>query len=311
MIAQFDMKKFCSFAGVLCLFLFGSNVFAMSSTNYWIPWDTVNSGGSDIGSSTNFSIHDSIGGAVVGTSTSANFSLAQGYRVPEAVNTLSYFVRSANTGPTTYSAFTDGVGGSVTVGSAAGFSVGDLIAVVEDRGFGQLVAVGIVTQVAGTVLTVDRFEGDGVGMSAVPAGGDDFVYRLSANSFSFGSVAPGNEHTSVVGTSVLTNVLTGYSVYIQANQELQNASAQIITAVTDGAVTVGSEEYGASVTGATAFGAGTDLGVTTTQRVVQTSATQSGSVSDKVAMTFKLSITPGTNPGTYTQTVYYTLTANY
>ncbi len=201
--------------------------------------------------------------------------------------------------------------GTVTVASAAGFSVGDLIAVVEDEGFGQLVAVGFIDNIAGTTFTVDRFEGDGAGMSAIPAGGDDLVYLLDVNSFNFGTVASGVEYSEVVGTSVLTNISTGYSVYMQANQELQNASAQVMAEVTDGTVSSGSEEYGAEVTGATAFGAGTDLGVTTTQRIIQTSGTASGTTSDKVAMIFKLSIIEATNPGVYTQTVYYTLTANY
>ncbi len=305
------MKKFWSLTSVLYLFLIGTNVFAMSSTNYWIPWDTVNSGGSDVGSSTNYSIRDSIGGTVVGTSTSANYHLSQGYRVPEEANTLSYIVKAIGSTTSTYSAFTNGAGGTVTVGSASGFSAGDLIAVVENEGFGQLVAVGIISSIAGTTITVDQFEGDGGSMSASPSGGDDFVYLLDVNSFNFGTVSASTEHTAVVGTSVLTNVSTGYSVYVQANQELQNASAQVMAEVTDGTVSTGSEEYGAEVTGATAFGAGTDLGVTTTQRVIQTSASASGTTSDKVAMIFKLAITGSTNAGDYTQTVYYTLTANY
>ncbi|MCK9361862.1 hypothetical protein M0Q28_06610 [Patescibacteria group bacterium] len=305
------MRKIWSLTSVLCLFLLGTNVFAMSSTNYWIPWDNVNSGGSDIGTSTNFSLRDTIGGMAVGTGTSANYSLSSGYRVPEAANTLSYLVKTSNTAPTTYSAFTNGVGGTVTVSSVAGISVGDLIAVVENRGFGQLVAIGRVSSSVGLVLTVDQFEGDGGVMSAAPAGGDDFVYLLNANSFDFGTVSAGVENTNVVGTSVLTNIATGYSVYLQANQNLQNASAQIMAPVTDGTVSVGSEEYGAEVTGATAVDAGTDLSVSTTQRVIQSSGAQTGTISDKVGMIFKLSIISSTNPGVYTQTVYYTLTANY
>lgn len=305
------MRKICSLVCVLFLLLAGTNVLAMSSTNYWIPWDDVNSGGDDFGTSTNFSINDTLGGMAVGTGTSANFSLSSGYRVPEEANTLSYLVKAGNTAPTTYTAFTDGVGGSVVVASAAGFAVGDLIAVVENRGFGQLVAVGIVSSIVGTTITVDQFEGDGGVMSGVPGGGDDYVYLLSTNSFDFGTVAAGVENTSVVGTSVLTNVASGYSVYLQANQNLQNASAQAMTLVTDGAVTSGSEEYGAEVTGATAVGAGSDLSVSTTQRVIQTSGAASGTISDKVGMIFKLAITAATNAGVYTQTVYYTLTANY
>ncbi|MEK7473985.1 MAG: hypothetical protein AAB668_04710 [Patescibacteria group bacterium] len=283
----------------------------MSSTNYWISWDTVNSGGDDVGTSTNFSIYDSIGGNVVGTGTSANYTLSQGYRVPEEANTLSYIVKANSSVTTTYSAFTNGVGGTISVGSTNGFAAGNLIAVVENRGFGQLVAVGFISAISGTTITIDRFEGDGASMSALPTGGNDFVSLLNVNSFDFGSVYAGTEYTSTVGTSILTNVSTGYSVYIQGNQYLQKTNLQVMAPVTDGTVSVGFEEYGAEVTGTTAFGAGTDRGVTTTQRVIQTSASASGTVSDKVAMIFKLSIAASTVPGTYTQTVYYTLTANY
>lgn len=305
------MRKLCSLLLVLCMLLVGTNVLAMSSTNYWIPWDDVNAGGNDVGTSTNFSIRDTLGGTAVGTGTSANYSLSSGYRVPEEANTLSYLVKTSNTAPTTYTAFTDGVGGSVVVASTAGFAVGNLVAVVENHGFGQLVAIGSISSIVGSTMTVDRFEGDGGVMSGVPAGGDDFVYLLTANSFDFGTVTAGVENTNVVGTSVLTNVASGYSVYLQANQDLQNATAQVMTVVTDGTVSSGAEEYGAETTGATAVGAGTDLGVTTTQRIIQTSVAPSGTVSDKVGMTYKLSITATTNAGVYTQTVYYTLTANY
>lgn len=305
------MKLFWSLTSVLCFLFLGSGALAMSSTNYWIPWDDVNAGGSDVGSSTNYSLRDTLGGNAVGTGTSANYNVSSGYRVPEMANTLSYTIKTHNAAPTTYSAFTNGVAGTVTVASTAGLGINDLIAVVENRGFGQLVAVGRITGIAGLVITVDQFEGDGGVMAAVPAGGDDYVYLLSVNGFDFGTVTAGVAYTSVVGTSVLTNVASGYSVYLDANQNLQNASAQAMAPVTDGTVSSGSEEYGAEVTGATAFGAGSDLSVSTTQRVIQTSAASTGTISDKVAMIFKLSVSPTTNEGSYSQTVYYTLTANY
>ena len=305
------MRKVWSLAIVVCLFLFGSNVFAMTSTNFSIPWDNLNQGGNDIGTSTNFSVRDTIGGTSVGTGTSTNYQLSSGYRAPEAEYVLSYIVKTGTGVSTAYSAFTNGVGGTVTVSSAGSFSIGDLIAVVENRGFGELVSIGKITNIVGPVITVDRFEGDGGSMSASPAGGDDFVYLLSTNSFSFGTVTVGTENTAVVGTAVQTNVPTGYSIYVQANQDLQNGVATVMTPVTDGTVTVGSEEYGAEVTGATAVGAGTDLGVTTTQRVIQSSGVGTTSITDKVGMIFKLSISGSTNAGTYTQTVYYALTANY
>jgi hypothetical protein len=283
----------------------------MTSTNYSIPWDNVNQGGNDVGTSTNFSVQDTIGGTSAGTGTSANYQLSSGYRAPEAEYLLSYIVKTGNTVFTTYSAFTNGTGGTVTVGSSGSFSIGDLVAVVENRGFGELVSIGKITNIAGNIITVDRFDGDGVGMSALPSGGDDFVYRLASNSFSFGTVTPGTQNAVVASTAVQTNVPTGYSVYIEANRNLQNGSATVMTPVTDGSVTVGSEEYGAELTGATAVNGGTDLGVTTTQRIIQTSGASTAGIADKVAMIFKLAINGSTSAGTYSQTVYYTLTANY
>ena len=56
---------------------------------------------------------------------------------------------------------------------------------------------------------------------------------------------------------------------------------------------------------------GTDLGVTTTLRLVQTNAAATGGEGDKLGFSYKLSVASTTNNGTYTQDTYYTLIANY
>ena len=296
---------------MLSLLFAGNNVLAMSSTHFLIPWDNVNSGGLDRSSSTNFSSTDSIGGTGSGTSTSANFQLSAGYRAPEGVDTLTYQVSASSASVSrSYTGF-NAVGNTVTVSSAAGFSVGNLIAVSENADFSRYVAVGRISSIVGLVISVDRFDGDGALMNAVPAGGDDKVFLLNSNSINFGSIVINIPYTSIVGTSVLSNVSTGYTLYLLADQELQNATAQVFSSVADGSVTLGSEEYGAETTGATAFSSGTDLAVTATQRIVQTSGAATGPTSDKIGMVYKLSISPTTNAGTYSQNVYYTLTANY
>src|SRR5690348_3286877 len=163
---------------ILCcsLLLCGSKAFAMSSTNFLIQWDNVNAGGLDNASSTNFSSRDTLGDNASGTSTSANFQLSAGYRAPEGADTLTYQVRSRSASvSTSYTAFSDG-SNTVDLSSTAGFSVGDLIAVVENNDFSQFVAIGRITNIAGLVVTVDDFDGDGGSMSAIPAGGDDTVY---------------------------------------------------------------------------------------------------------------------------------------
>jgi len=286
-------------------------VLAMSSTNYLIQWDSVNTGGVDQSTSTNFSLYDTVGDNSSGTSSSGNYELSAGYRAPESANTLSYQIRSVSAVVnTSYTAFNNAAD-TVTVSSVVGFANGDLIAVVENTGFSQLVSVGRITQIVGNVISVDDFDGDDVAMSAIPAGGDDLVYKLDSNSVNFGTISSGNQYTSVVGTSVLSSVASGYSLYISADQILQNAGAQVISSVIDGAVTIGFEEYGAEVTGSSAFSPGVDLAVTTTQRIIQTSGASTGPISDKIPMIYKLSVTSSTNSGVYSQNVYYTLTANY
>ncbi len=288
----------------------GHFVMAMSSINYQILWDNFNEGGGEGSTSTNYSLSDSIGDQGTGISTSTNFQLSAGYRISDD-EALSLTVRGqTDASQVSYSAY-DNALNTVTVSSAVGFSTGDYIAVIENSGFAQFVAVGRISGIAGSVITVDDFDGDGASMSAGPAGGNDYVYRMASNAASFGTVSAGTEYVATALTSVGSSAASGYTVYIQANQLLQNASAQTMGLVSDGTVSTGSEEYGAEVTGATAFGAGTDTAVTTTQRAIQTSATVSGAVPDKVGMLYKLSIASNTNAGSYTQNVYYTLTPNY
>jgi len=282
----------------------------MSSTNYQIQWDNINTGGTDFSTSTSYQLNDTIGD-ISGTSTSANYNLSAGYRAGEIEDILSMTIRTQNAGvQTAFTAFSN-AGNTVTVSSTAGFAVGNLIAVVENEGFGQLAAVGEITDITGSVITVDDWDGEPASVSAIPAGGDDVVYLMSLNAISLGSVSDASENVAVAMTSILTDAANGYTVYIQPDQLLQSASGTVMTTVTDGAVSLGSEEYGTENVGATALDTGTDLGVTSTQRSVQTSGTDTGGVPDKIAMLYKLAITNATEAGTYTQTIFYTLTANY
>lgn len=300
---------------VVCIFLIlgllTGQVFAMSSVNFKINWDNINEGGLDVSTSTNFGMRDTIGDNASGISSSSNYRLSAGYRANDALDALSFVLKGEDaTTETAFSAFSS-AGKTVVVASTSTFAVGDYIAVVENKGFGQLVAVGKISDIVGLTLSVDGWDGDQASISAIPAGGDDFVYRLSTNTAAFGTVTAGVPNTSVTVSSVGTNIATGYSVYIQGNQLLENTLFHPIVNVSDGAVSIGSEEYGASVTGAKAFGAGTDTAVTTTQRVIQTSGAPSGVVPDRVAMTYKLSTVATTDPGTYSQNVFYTVTPNY
>ena len=57
----------------------------MTSTNFELPWDSINSGGDDISSSTNFGLRDTAGEQATGLSSSTNFEASAGYRVGDTV----------------------------------------------------------------------------------------------------------------------------------------------------------------------------------------------------------------------------------
>lgn len=307
-----SMVMMRSFLSVLFIFLLCTQpVLAMSSSNYQINWDSVNTGGDDVAASTNYTLHDTIGGVAIGNSTSELYSLQAGYRVAEAsTDALSLSVGAQETATqVTYSDF-QALAGTVTVSSAGYLSVGDYVSVVEHEGFSQLIAIGRVASISSNVVTVDSWSGDQAAMSVTPSGSTNFVYRMNGASLAFGTVTAGSEHVATAALLAVSTAANGYSVYIQGDGGLR-ASSAAISPVLDGAVSVGSEEYGVSVTGTHAFGAGQDVAVTSTQRVIQESSTLSAAIGDRLGMVFKLSTTAATTPGSYTQTVYYTLTANY
>ncbi len=283
----------------------------MSSASYTIDWDTINTGGDDFASSANYQLNDSIGGFGDGMSTSTLYDLQAGYRAAESSEEGLGLVLRAQESATqvTYSAFSVS-SRTVTVSSAGFLSVRDYIGVVENSGFSQRIAIGRVASIAANVVTVDGWSGDQVSMSESPSGSDDFVYRLNGSALAFGTVSSGVEYTALAAASVSSTAVNGYTVYVQGDGLLRSGSTAI-SSVADGVVSIGSEEYGMSVTGTRAYLPGIDIAVTSTQRIIGQSSTTSSAIGDRVGMTFKLSTTASTSPGTYGQTIYYTLTANY
>jgi hypothetical protein len=59
---------------------FSASAFVRSSTNYRIQSDSINSGGLDLSTSTNYRLRDSIGEMATGDATSTNYNLHAGYR---------------------------------------------------------------------------------------------------------------------------------------------------------------------------------------------------------------------------------------
>ncbi len=295
----------------LVFFLLAQPSLSMSSSNFQINWDSVNSGGDDFASSASYQLNDSMGQIADGAGTGILYAARAGYRAaeasPEALG-LTFRAQESAT-QVAYSAFSK-MGKTVTVASAGYLSAGDYLAMVENAGFAQRVAVGRVTGIVTNIVTVDGWDGAQDSMNASPSGGDDYVYRLGSAAIAFGSVTAFAHNTAVAVISVGSTATNGYTVYIQGDGSLRSG-ATTIASVVDGTVSLGSEEYGMSVTGTHAFGAGVDTAVTSSQRAIEQSFAASFAIGDRVGMVFKLSTTDLTPPGTYGQTIYSTLTANY
>jgi len=300
-------KILCAVLGVW--FCFSTAAYAMTSTNYMVEFDSLNSGGTDWSSSTNYQMNDTLGEQATGFSTSTNYTLHAGYRQSDEYSMLSFNVGAQETSTKiAYTAINLSSPYSVTVNSVANYSTGSRIVVVENLGLNQKLVVGRIISILGTVLTVDKWDGDTGTMSPAPAGGDDFAYRAEGTHVQFGSISPAVGATSEVQTEVTTNASTGYTVQVYSDGYFDSGS-HIIPNVNDGSIAGDAEEYGASVTGLRSVGSGSDFAVTTTQTLIQTYSAPA--TNDRIGMNYKLFITYATQPGSYTQNVTYLLTANF
>ena len=305
------MNKLGGITAILVILLgslFASQaIFAMSSTNYYINWDSINVGGTDFSSSTNYWMHDTLGELSTGFSSSTNYWMSAGYRLPWKSDYIHFSISGQdNSTQVAYTSF-DNVNKQVVVAAAAGYSVGNYIAVVENVGQGQKVAVGKIINIAGNTFTVDKWDGDNATMSPVPVGANDYVYKLSTNTVDLQTLTTSTVKTGVSRTDVHTNAPNGYNINIIVDGQLRSG-ADDINPVTDGTVTAGDEEYGVQTVGLTASGTN-DFQLTTTGQRVQVSS--SPAVNDRIGVIYKAAISSATSGGSYSQTAAFYLTANF
>gem|GEM_PF-351579 len=305
------MKRlFVSFFCLLGLLLAAPFGFAMTSTNYLINWDSINSGGDDVSSSTNYRLRDTVGEQATGFSTSTLYSLSAGYRTGDQnFPFLTFSIGTQeNATQVAYSAINI-AGKTIAAASAAGFAVGDYVGAVENLGLSQKVSVGQIVSIASNTIEVDQWGGVTSTMSAIPGGGDDFIYRLNGSSAVLGTLTSAIGKTSITTTNVSTDATNGYTLEVLDDGNLRTGSASILN-VADGAVTIGSEEYGAAVFGGRATSTGSDFAFSTsTPRQIQISSTEG--LKDRVVLVYKVSISDSTAAGSYGHLVYYRLTPNY
>ncbi|MDD5438369.1 MAG: hypothetical protein PHC70_04450 [Patescibacteria group bacterium] len=293
------------------LFLTMSSVqAAMTSTNFEVRSDSINSGGNDNSTSTNYRLRDTIGEQATGLSTSTNYTLSAGYRQSDDYQpTLSLSVSAQeNNTQVPYLALSTSTK-TVTVSLATSFSTGTYIAVVENLGLHQKTIIGKIESILGNTLTVDKWDGQVSQISINPLGDDDYVYRMEAQNGVFGRLEPNVSKTTVSRTDVTTNSLSGYTVYMQSDGYLRGSTSTHIMDVSDDEVSPDAEEYGARVFGTTATSTGRDFNVTSTLREIQTSTTTADN--DRIAIIYKINIMPFTPAANYHQKVRYLLTANF
>lgn len=286
---------------------------AMTSTNYRVEWDSINVGGNELGTSANFGLYDTIGEVGAGNSTSTNYQLRAGYRAEDGSQRLVLEVGLQDSTSTPASAYTglNAIAKTVTVTNPGAFSVGDTIIVIEDQGFNQQLTFGEIGLIVGNDLYVDRFAGDQATMQSSPTGGNDYVYKMNFTNFVFGVISSSTETTLASVVLVHSDAAAGYSLYLQGTSDLQDSAGNVIDPVLDGAVTLGSEEYGISITGDHVVNGSTDIGVTTTPRLMMSSTSPTGDSGDRSLSTAKIAITDATIPGNYSQTLYYVLVPRF
>ena len=295
----------------LLVCLSGGFAYAMTSTNYGIKWDSINSGGNDTSTSTNFGLRDTIGEQATGFTTSTNYTLSAGYRTGDSdVGSISFILNTQdNSTQVPYTAYTSSSPYTVTVSSTSGYAVDNMIAVVENLGLSQHIAIGRITSIAGNVFTVDSWDGSPSLINATPSGGDDYVFRLHGNSADLGTLVVTTPKTSLTGTRVSTNSINGYTVYVVSDGNLRYTTSTFITNVSDGAVTLGSEEYGWRVFGDSATNTSMDFPFTTSSQAIQSSLVP---VNDqRVGLEYKVAIATSTPAGNYSQVITYLMTVNF
>lgn len=281
----------------------------MSSTNYLLQWDSISVGAHDSQSSSSYRLRSSFDAGVSADDfSSSSYRLDGGYRggVYDPVSTFRIYVqdRTSQVAAIAYTSTT------VTVTSASGFSSGDRILVVQNEGVSQTAAMGKVTSITDSTLTVDTFAGVALSIDS----SNDYVYRMTADgtSLPLGTPTPSTVITGAVGWEATADVQTGYSVYIAEDGNLRTGSGNVIADVSDGVVSAGASEYGAQSSDTTlassSFDA-QDTGITSSPQLIASRAAVS--FSERDFLTLKLGIDSAQAAGSYSQNLYVLFAGNY
>jgi hypothetical protein len=304
------LRKFFNLCCALMIIWLSSATFhaesSMSSDNYQIQWDSIGQGGENTSTSASYKVRDTFG-TMLGTSSSTSFRNDAGFRGGVYDPTVSFSVFSQDT--SSQVAATALAGNTVTVTTTSGYSVNDYIAVIQNQGAGQITAMGRVTVVGGSTLTVDAF--NDAGMTPVIDGTNDFVYRLSGSSLPFGTFSTSVLNTGIVGWDAAADVPDGYSVFVYEDQNLMSGS-DTIPDVSDAVVTAGVNEYGARSSDSSLSGSLFDSQDDAITGSLQEVASRTdNSLKSRDFLTLKVGIDANQPNGTYSQTLTFVFVGSY
>ncbi len=278
----------------------------MTSTNYEIRWDTFSTGGSDTSSSSNYLLRDSVENGPAGRSSSSSYILGQGYRegVYDQIITFDVQVQDLSDARSA-----SGLSGTTITTSVSGISVGNYVALIQDRGVNQVGAIGKVTSVGASTITVDSLTNGGTAPSI--DGSNDYVYQLDASSIAFGELSSSSVSTAIIGIEVNVENDNGYVVQLFEDGDLRSGG-NAITDVSDGAVSSGATEYGARSSDTTLASSdfdSADAAITTTYQDIATES--SASFSSRNFLTLKAAVADGATAGSYSQTLSFIASGNF
>lgn len=294
---------------VFCLlFSGGPLVFAaMSSTNYQIQWDSFSAGGSDVGSSASYILRDSFGSAGLGSGSSASYQTQSGYRAGVYDQVVAFQVFGQTSTSTSASAVSST---QISVADSSSFSANDYIALVQDVGASQVVAIGKISSTGVGTLTVDFFKNNGTAPTI--DGTNDTVYKLSGASSSLGALSWNSVTTAVVGFEASADTGNGYTVSVFSDGGFRYGVYEI-NGVTDGSVTAGFEEYGGRSSDTSLTNSTFDTADTAFSTSAQEAATESAAaLESRNFVTLKASINQSSSTnGSYAQSLSFVLSGNF
>lgn len=280
---------------------------AMSSTNYEIRWDTFSTGGLDTTNSSSYQLRDSVGPAGGSTSSSTNYQLQDGYRsgIFDQIITFDLYIQNSSN----ERAITSLSGTTVSMSSTSGLTVGDYVAVVQDRGVNQVSAIGRIQSVAAGSIVLDRLVTSGSAPSI--DGANDYIYQLNASSLTVESPEAEAVGTGIIAFEITSDNDSGYVIQIVEDGNLRNGS-EVVNDVEDGSVTVGYEEYGGRSNDSTLSNSTFDTQdsaiTTSAQEIVSRS---SFAFDDRSYLTLKIGASTGTSALTYSQTLTFIASGNF